>query len=142
MELSTLTQSRTKGRSQRFPARLTAGGLEELSDHDEHKVPCFNWNITHDTFIFKLFLLSEFAKELKPTKRNILRVTAKLFDPMAILSPFIVLMKILFQEICLGKHGWDTVLPPHLEQLWRKWLADLEKVRVIIVPRCIYHGIS
>ena len=47
-----------------------------------NKVLCLNWNIAHDTFIFKLFLLSEFAKELKPTKRNILRVTAKLFDPM------------------------------------------------------------
>ena len=123
-------------------AKLTVGGLEELSDHDEHKVLGLNWNITHDTFIFKLFLLSEFAKELKPTKRNILRVKAKLFDLMGILSPFIVLMKILFQEICLGRYGWDTLLPPHLEQLWRKWLTDLEKVRVIIVPRCIYHGIS
>ena len=51
-------------------------------------------------------------------------------------------MKILFQEICLGRYGWDALLPPHLEQLWRKWLTDLEKVRVIIVPCCIYHGIS
>ena len=48
-------------------AKLTVGGLEELSDHDEYKVLGLNWNITHDTFIFKLFLLSEFAKELKST---------------------------------------------------------------------------
>ena len=27
-------------------AKLTEGGLEELSDHDEHKVLGLNWNIT------------------------------------------------------------------------------------------------
>ena len=33
--------------------KLTAGSLEGLSDHDEHKVLGLNWNITYDTFIQK-----------------------------------------------------------------------------------------
>lgn len=35
-----------------------------------------------------------------PTKRNVLRVIASFYDPMGLISPIIVQMKILLQDIC------------------------------------------
>ena len=56
-------------------------------------------------------------------------------------SPLFVRVKILLQEACCTKYGWDTPLPEYLDIAWKKWLTDMEKVGCIIIPRYIYHGI-
>ena len=53
-----------------------------------------------------------------------------------------VCVKILLQEACRTKYGWDIPLPEYLNIAWKKWLTDLEKVGCIVIPRCIYYGIS
>ena len=124
-------------------AKLSVGGLEELSALNERKVLGQNWDTVNDTFIiYKLDLLANFTKDLKATKRNILKVVAKIYDPLGILSPLTVVMKILSQQICLGKFDWDSPLPDHIECRWKNWVNDLQKTRHIIVARCIYDGIT
>lgn len=63
-----------------------------------------------------------------------------MFDPLGIISPVIVCMKMLFQELCRDNLGWDDKLESKSEKKWRKWIADLSKVRGISVSRCIYDG--
>ena len=75
------------------------------------------------------------------TKRNVLSVASKLYDSLGIRSPLFVCIKILLQEACRTKYGWDTPLPEYLNIVWKKWLTDLEKVGCIVIPRCIYYGI-
>lgn len=58
----------------------------------------------------------ELGKMLKvrgkvPTKRGILSTLASLFDPLGILSPVAVIAKVLFQDLCKEKVGWDEPLP-------------------------------
>ena len=119
-------------------AKLSVGGLEELSALNEHKVLGQNWNTINDTFIYKLDILAEFAKNLEATKRNVLKVVAKIYDPMGILGPLIVTMKIFFQNICINNFSWDSPLPDHLKRRWKNWTTDLQKTRHIIISRCIY----
>ena len=45
------------------------------------------------------------AAELPLTKRLVLSVVARLFDPLGLLAPIIVPMKVLFQELCVSKCG-------------------------------------
>ena len=45
-------------------AKLTVGGLEELSTLNERKVLGQNWDTVNDTFIHKLDLLANFTKDL------------------------------------------------------------------------------
>ena len=71
-----------------------------------------------------------------------MKVVAKIYDPLGILSPLTVVMKILFQQICLGKFDWDSPLPDHIERRWKNWVNDLQKTRHIIVARCTYDGIT
>ena len=97
-------------------AKLSVGGLEELSKLNGHKVLGQNWDTVNDTFISKLDLLANFMKDLKVTKRNIFKVVAKIYDPLGILSPLTIVMKILFQQISLVKFDWDSPLPDHIER--------------------------
>lgn len=49
-----------------------------------------------------------------PTKKGILSVLASLFDPHGILSPVGVTPKIVFQDLCKMKVGWDDLIPEFL----------------------------
>ena len=62
--------------------KMTVGGLDEIDLTKEHKVLGSNWNLAEDTFVLKLSKVVEFARDLEPTKRNVLRIAAKLFDPL------------------------------------------------------------
>jgi hypothetical protein len=62
-----------------------------------------SWDCKSDKFIFCLAKLAEKAKSVVPTKRNILSTLAGLFDPLGIISPVAVTIKILFQELSLDR---------------------------------------
>ena len=83
--------------------------------------------------------MADYAKSLLPlTKRNILRVTAKLFDPLEIVSPVFIKNKILFQK--LAKKNWDEPVDENVRKDWVKWVDDLSAVKFITLPRCYFKG--
>ena len=61
------------------------------------------WDPFTDVFSFNFTQLSEYTKTMEITKRSILRLTAKIFDPLDFVSPFIIQLKTLFQILCAGK---------------------------------------
>ena len=60
------------------------------------KILGLNWDCKADKFYFDLQEVITLAKSLLPTRRSILKVSAKLFDPLGLISPFIIGTKILF----------------------------------------------
>ena len=91
-------------------AKITVGGLDEIDPTKEHKVLRTNWNLEEDS-------------SLEPTKRNILRIAAKLFDPLPLISPVMVLLRMLLQELCLNKCEWDSLIPQPGRNRLQKWVA-------------------
>ena len=81
-------------------AKMTVGGLEEIDPTKEHKVLGTNWNLEEDAIVMKLNKIIEFASNLELTKRNVLRIADKLFDPLGLIAPVIVVLKMLLQELC------------------------------------------
>ena len=79
---------------------FNVGGLEERDVNTEQKVLSTYWNYFSDEFLFKFQTHVERARDLTPTKRNVLRVIASFYDPMGLISPLIVQMKILLQDLC------------------------------------------
>ena len=75
------------------------------------------------------------ASREHPTKRGILSVLASLFDPHGILSPVGVTAKILFQDLCKLKVGWDDPIPESFVETWKSWIDDLERVKSISLAR-------
>ena len=116
-------------------AKITVGGLEEINPTKEHKVLGTNWNLGEDTIVMKLNSVVEFAKNLEPTKRNVLRIAAKLFDPLGLISPVMVVLRMLLQELCLNKCEWDGPIPQPGRNRLQEWLTDLEKVGEMRVNR-------
>ena len=80
----------------------------------------------------------EQAVEIIPTKRNILKIIASVYDPVGFLQPIVIKLKILFQEICSLKIDWDDCID---DRLTNKWLQIVEVLKVyesIEIERCYY----
>ena len=65
-------------------------------------------------------------------------MTAAIFDPMGFLSPFVILLKVMFQTLCVNKSHWDDPLPPDLAQRWNQLLESLNTLNMVVVPRCYF----
>ncbi|XP_015754627.1 PREDICTED: uncharacterized protein LOC107334213 [Acropora digitifera] len=117
--------------------RIMLGGLEERDVNTEQKVLGTNWNYFTDEFLFKFQTQVGSAQGLMPTKRNVLRVVASFYDPMGLISPIIVQMKILLQDICKANYHWDAKLDSELTTRWMKLISELGQVKVIQIPRFV-----
>ena len=76
------------------------------------------------------------------TKRSILSISARIYDPLGLLSPITIQMKMLFQIICQDKTSWDTILEEKLQNLWLKLLNDLKSLYKLIIPRYLFHSVQ
>ncbi|XP_055605031.1 uncharacterized protein LOC129753258 [Uranotaenia lowii] len=97
------------------------------------------WNTVEDIFTFKVPRRCNqeiMSGTETPTKREVLRVLMLIYDPLGMLSNFLMYLKVLLQEIWRSGVGWDE--PIHDEQLskWRTWLNVLKQVETVSVPRC------
>ena len=54
------------------------------------KVLGINWDIEKDLFVFDFDEIVQLAKDLKFTKRNLLKINATLFDPVGLICPIIL----------------------------------------------------
>ena len=74
------------------------------------------------------------------TKREILRQTSKMFDPLGLLSPVTVRAKIILQQIWEEKFDWDTPLPANIQKRWKNLAADLTTLSTTQYRRCYFPG--
>ena len=74
------------------------------------------------------------------TKRGVASDTAKSFDVLGWLAPFMLHMKLLFQSMWKEKIGWDTPLKESLvaQHVW--WRKELPLLKSITIPRCYFPG--
>ena len=103
------------------------------------KVLGMNWDSAQDEFFFSFKEVIEYAHSLPPTKRSLLKLSAKLFDPLGFLTPFTVRYKILFQELCKQKVDWDEDLSGELLHVFKSFKSELCTLTNISIPRCYFH---
>ena len=68
------------------------------------------------------------------TKRRILKVLAHIFDPIGLVAPFVIVIKILFQKLWILSLGWDDLIPDFLEREAASWYLHFLRLK-IQVPR-------
>ena len=51
-----------------------------------------------------------YVQTLPINKRSLLKFTAKIFDPIGALTPFVIKLKSLFQQMCVEGLEWDDEL--------------------------------
>ena len=106
------------------------------------KVLGVQWNVPSDELQFDIGEVSQTMKDLEPTKRNLVSITAKFFDPLGVMSPVTILFKMFCQQLCEAKVGWDDPLLDQLQEKWRQLLSMLKGARTISVPRCVFQTTS
>ncbi len=91
-----------------------------------------HWDIIKDEFVFKVTV-----KEKLPTRRGLLSIVSSIYDPLGFTAPFVLLAKILLQELCKSGLKWDDLIEPNHLQRWNSWLQELPKLEQLRVPRCM-----
>ena len=118
-------------------AKSTTGTISSASKESVVKVLGLNWNTLSDEFYFEYGELYDYAIKLPLSKRSVLKVTAKIFDPIGIL----IGMKILFQELCVKKLDWDGELHPDSHKVWKSYLSQIKHLSNIHIPRCYFSSL-
>ena len=81
----------------------------ELGASEKHcTVLGINWDTNTDSFAIEFDSLVEDTYYETVTKRNILKFSTSLFDPLGLALPFILTSKVLFQKLCKDKIDWDS----------------------------------
>ncbi len=120
-------------------AKEPQGKLEKVVSNSD-KVLGVKWDKSRDKIKIDTEKFVEEVTEKEPekvTKRLVLSVIAKLFDPLGIISPVLIDAKILLQELCKLKIDWDEDLPDHVKVLWSKWIESLKIAKSIEVERSV-----
>ena len=90
------------------------------------------WDVQSDTFKFRINM-----KEKPPTPRGLLSMVSSIYDPLGFVGPYVLLAKMLFQELCRRKVGWDDRMSQDVLDQWLRWLQDLPLLEQFSLPRCV-----
>ncbi|XP_013194101.2 uncharacterized protein LOC106137743 [Amyelois transitella] len=111
---------------------FSAGKELTLGDTVQCKTLGLGWYNTSDEFYFNTQFKSDTNKI---TKRSILSHISQIFDPLGLVSPIIIIVKILLQRLWLLQLGWDDVVPSDVLLTWTKFANALSELNTIRVPR-------
>uniref|UniRef100_A0A6B0VB60 Putative transposable element n=1 Tax=Ixodes ricinus TaxID=34613 RepID=A0A6B0VB60_IXORI len=95
------------------------------------------WRRDTDTLAVPVERVLNFVTCSGRTKRYVLRAAARVFDPLGLLAPFVIRVKVLFQRIWECGLGWDDDLTDELLVEWRRWSAELPQIQTVLIRRCV-----
>ena len=106
-------------------SKTVLGGAQSIPA-GEQKMLGVRWCVETDHLVLDVSEVGRQARSLPPTKRNIVSIVGRIYDPLGFLSPVLIRLKSLFQELCELKLEWDE---PHTGAPLSKWesmVADLQ----------------
>lgn len=71
------------------------------------------------------------------TKRQILSMVARLYDPMGFISPCIMYAKLIMKSLWLSKKGWDDEVDTEIMNKFTSFITQLSKLESIRIERWI-----
>ena len=117
-------------------AKLTCGATDVLQDSKQQRLLGTNWNLAEDELFLDLTYYASFACSVPLTKRAVLRMTAKIYDPLGLIAPIVLPMKQIFQKLCNDKADWDAPLDDDLKGAVQKWIVQLKEEERVVIPCC------
>ena len=91
-----------------------------------------HWSIENDCFGFRITL-----KDKPMTRRGILSTISSIYDPLGFAAPYLLQGKLILQQLCADRKGWDDALTDEQRTSWERWRTNLPKLESIKVNRCI-----
>ena len=108
-------ESGKKGRQlETYTASVLGGSQPTLCG--ERKVLGVQWVTVSDQIVLGTEELASIAKQIKPSKRQVVSIVSFFYDPLGILSPVTLPFKVYFQKLCKAEVTWDQPLQGDLLQ--------------------------
>ncbi|XP_064116610.1 uncharacterized protein LOC135222453 [Macrobrachium nipponense] len=107
-------------------------GFIDGSGPNKTKALGVQWDLATDELGVQADLVS-----VPRTKRSLLSAIASIYDPLGILAPVLIEGRIIVQDLCRLKIGWDRGLDSNTTDRIRVWVNKLNQTRGISVPRCL-----
>ncbi|EFA13221.1 hypothetical protein TcasGA2_TC010710 [Tribolium castaneum] len=98
--------------------------------NDSLKVLGFQWHPQTDLLGFKISV-----PDIECTKRNILSIIARIWDPLGLLAPVTLYAKLLIREIWVQKLGWDDPVSADIQKIWSLLKGELHLLENFEIPR-------
>lgn len=95
------------------------------------------WRRDNDNLLIPVKNILNFIDSNDRTKRVMLRTAARVFDPLGLVAPFVIIVKILFQRLWERGLDWDYELPEDLSGDWQKWCKELPQIEDIMTNQFI-----
>ena len=89
------------------------------------------WYIEKDELGFRISIV-----DTPLTRRNILATISSIYDPLGIVSPFLLRGRKILQEIAADCYSWDDVIKPQQRAAWTTWRDELPLLMELTVKRC------
>ncbi|GFY29738.1 integrase catalytic domain-containing protein [Trichonephila clavipes] len=105
----------------------------DFASPEEIKTLGIAWKSKTDCFNFKV----EVERNAHPTKRSVLSIIARLFDPLGLLGPVITKAKIFMQQLWTLQIDWSERLPEKEASEWKEFVRSLVALNGINIERCI-----
>ena len=112
----------------------TSSKYMSLDPSDMVKALGIHWDPISDSILYSVNLPES---DNRATKRSILSHCSKLFDPLGLLGPVIVVGKILIQQLWKHQLGWDDHVPPEIHAKWVEYKRQLPLLNTVRYQRCI-----
>ncbi|CAK1594262.1 unnamed protein product [Parnassius mnemosyne] len=105
----------------------------EVKTENTTKILGISWDRREDHFRYSVNLPKTTTGP--ETKRTILSIIARLYDPLGWIAPSIILAKMLIQRLWLAGTSWDELIPADLLQDWNTYRNELPQLTSVRVPR-------
>ena len=79
-----------------------------FNSHTFRWVLGINWDINNDFLVYEFADIIAVASRLEITKRNILRVSIMLYNPLGLICPIVLQFGLIFQSLSAKKLEWDS----------------------------------
>ena len=114
--------------------------LFQLYKHTPSSVLGLKWFMQSDQFGYES---AEFkVNEIQLTKRLLLSIIARIFDPLGKICPIVMTAKILLQEAWKLGIDWDDKLPDEIHSKLEYWLQNLSRLNELKFDRCYFKSKS
>ena len=111
---------------------VLGNGVESQAPSEYVKVLGVSWEREKDAF---RFIGAELPDLVRCTKRVVLSLIARVFDPLGFVLPCTITARFLFQDVWRLGIDWDENLPGDLQAAFERWLRGLKLLKKISIPR-------
>lgn len=93
------------------------------------------WSSSADILLYQIAIKSLDSNYI--TKRIVLSNIARIFDPLGLISPCVITLKILLQDIWAEGVDWDIELSVTLYKTWTRFAENAKVFHSLKIPRYV-----